>query len=330
MSDFKLPFNPLESLLFCLLNLSVIILGHEHGVVRKVDDGSDVILPCSLDTEQDISAAVFDWKKVAPKDTRPEEVFLYDAADQYNNGKYGQSEAFKGRVSHFEDQLKHGTASIIIRNTKKEDSGNYTCHFPLLKPPQTFYIELLVGAAPKPFVTILHATGVWSLLQCEVRGASPKPEVEWQDSDGNKLPAEEPRVSERGGSYDITLNITVTKTDRYRCVVKQEDIKHRISSETFVLICEKEVDNSSLKVIIGLLASGVVILALLVLMMWITLRRKSSRRQQGNGLDDLANGSVDSSTPVGRDQAPDMGQQSLLHSCPLSLELSLQTHPRLH
>ncbi|XP_031698813.1 butyrophilin subfamily 2 member A1-like [Anarrhichthys ocellatus] len=340
MSGFKRPFNPLEllSLLFRLLTLSEIILGYEHGIIRKVNDGSDVILPCSLDTEQDISAAVFDWQKVPPKDTLPKEVFFYDAGDQYNNGKYGQSEAFKGRVSHFEDQLKHGTASIIIRNTKKEDSGTYTCHFPLLKPPQTFYIELVVelsfkdrsgeisGAAPKPFVTILHATDVWSLLQCEVRGASPKLEVEWQDSDGNKLPAEEPQVTERGGSYDITLNITATKTDRYRCVVEQEDIKRRITSETFGLICEKAFDNSLTKVIIGLLVLGIVILALLVFWMWIT-RSKSSRRQQGNGSDDLENGSVDSSTPVGMDQAPDMGRQSLLHICPLTPELSPQTHP---
>ncbi|XP_075952491.1 butyrophilin subfamily 3 member A2-like [Anarhichas minor] len=238
MLGFKLlPFTPLEllSLFSCLLTLTGTILGHE-GVVRKVvEDGSDVILPCSLSNKQDIVGAVFHWKKVAQKGQR-QEVFFYDAGRHYKNGLDGQSEQFRGRVSHFEDELKHGNASISIRNTKMADSGNYTCAFPLLQPPQTFYIELVVGAAPEPFIRTLDASEDWSLLQCEVRGASPQPAVEWQDGAGNRLPAEEPQVSERGGSYDITLNITVKKTDRYRCVVEQEDIKHRVTSETFVHI----------------------------------------------------------------------------------------------
>ena len=90
------------------------------------------------------------------------------------------------------------------------------------------------AASPKPYVTTLDETQDRSLLQCEVRGASPKPKVEWKDSSGNILPAEEPQVSERGSSYSITLNITVTQTGRYRCVVTQEDINHQTYSETFV------------------------------------------------------------------------------------------------
>uniref|UniRef100_A0A8C9Y4P4 Immunoglobulin-like beta-sandwich domain-containing protein n=1 Tax=Sander lucioperca TaxID=283035 RepID=A0A8C9Y4P4_SANLU len=71
------------------------------------------------------------------------EVFLYDGGSHYNNGLDGQSEEFKGRVSHFPDELKDGNASIIIRNTTLVDSGDYTCYFPNLQPPQTFYIDLV-------------------------------------------------------------------------------------------------------------------------------------------------------------------------------------------
>ena len=73
---------------------------------------------------------------------------------------------------------------------------------------------MFTGAAPKPSVTSLKVAKDWALLQCEVEGASPKPLVQWQDSDGNILLAEE-QVSERGGSYDIILKTTVTKTDHY-------------------------------------------------------------------------------------------------------------------
>ncbi|XP_041818959.1 hemicentin-1-like isoform X2 [Chelmon rostratus] len=211
------------------------------GMSVVVKEGRDVILPCSPSTN--IVRELFDWKKDGQK-----EVFMYDAGLHYNNGRAGQDEQFKGRVSHFQGELKHGNASIIIRNTKVTDSGNYTCDFPRLQPRQTFHIRLVVGgilkdrrneiqvAAPKPSVTTLHETKDWSLLQCEVHGASPKPKVEWQDSAGNVLHAEEPQVSERGGHFYITLNTTVTKTDRFRCVVTQQEINHKTYTETYVHI----------------------------------------------------------------------------------------------
>ncbi|XP_008289495.1 V-set domain-containing T-cell activation inhibitor 1-like, partial [Stegastes partitus] len=159
------------------------------------------------------------WKK----DGR-QEVFLYDAGTHYNNGRPGQDEQFKGRVSHFPDELRHGNASISIRNTRQSDSGSYTCHFPHIQQ-QRFHIELLVGAAPEPSVIILHQTKDSALLQCEVRGASPKPEVVWKDSDGKILTADDPKVTKtEGNKYDVVLRITVTKTDSYTCVATQKEI----------------------------------------------------------------------------------------------------------
>ncbi|XP_076602183.1 CD276 antigen homolog [Chaetodon auriga] len=224
----------------CLLTCSETTSADGNVVV---EEGRDVILPCSLSTN--VQSELFDWKKDGQK-----EVFLYDAGVHYNNGRSGQDEQFKGRVSHFQDELKLGNASIIIRNTKVADSGSYTCDFPRLQPRQTFHIQLVVdpvlkdrreeniaGAAPKPSVTTLYETKDWALLQCLVRGASPKPKVEWKDSDGNMVPAHEPQVSQRGGgAYDVTLQATVTKTDRFRCVVTQEEIHHQIYAETFVHI----------------------------------------------------------------------------------------------
>ncbi|XP_035857732.1 CD276 antigen-like [Sander lucioperca] len=226
----------LPLLCLCLLTRSGITSAQLNGPpLIKVEQDRDVVLPCSLSTKENIASGVFDWKKVAQKDAGEKEVFLYDKGKHYNDGRDGQSEQFKGRVSHFQDELKHGNASIIIRNTKISDSGNYTCYFPHLRPPQTFYIELVVGAAPKPSVATLDETKDWSLLQCEVHG-NPEPEVEWQDSDGTKLPAEKPQVKQIGNIFYITLNVTVTKSDRYRCVATQETISHQISAETYVQI----------------------------------------------------------------------------------------------
>ncbi|XP_065811524.1 CD276 antigen-like isoform X5 [Labrus bergylta] len=216
------------------------------GVVVKED--SDAVLPCSLSTKENIETKIFDWKKDDHK-----EVFHYNGGDYYGHGITGQDKQFEGRVSHFEYELVNGNASIKITETKVSDSGNYTCFFPRLQPPQTFLIELLVecilkdrtkeeepSACSKPSVTSLKSTKDWSLLQCEVYGASPRPEVEWRNSSGNILNAKETQVTEREGSYDIILQTTVTKNDHYSCVLTQNEICHQISSKISVYIHDPE------------------------------------------------------------------------------------------
>ncbi|XP_039652229.1 uncharacterized protein LOC120556655 [Perca fluviatilis] len=266
----------------------------ECGVKVFVKEDSDAMLPCSLSTKESIVSGVFVWRKVAQKD-KSQKVFLYDVGKHYNNGRPGQSEEFKGRVSHFKDQLEYGNASIIIRNTKVTDSGNYTCYFPRLH--QTVYIELVV----EPYIRTLKATAGWALLQCVVRRAAPEPKLEWEDSAGNRLPAEEPQTSERGGSYNITLNTTVTKTDNYLCVVTQEEISHQTHAETSVHISGKVCEDSFSKGAIGWMIGAFVLGALIVAIVQallkvtniITIRCNKGSRQQGNGLGDQVKGSCE-------------------------------------
>ncbi|XP_059203941.1 CD276 antigen homolog isoform X2 [Centropristis striata] len=240
MFGVKLQFS---SLCLCLV-LSGITLG--LGQVISVTEDSDVVLPCSLSTKENIEFKLFDWKKPAQKDQPRKEVFFYDAGVHYNNGHPGQSEEFKGRVFFSQKELKQGNASITIRNTTVTDRGIYTCVFPRLQPPQRFQIKLIValilkvreiaGASPKPSVTILdHPEGGALLLQCFVQGAYPKPELQWKDNAGKNLTAAEPQVTERkekdATRYDVTLQITVTKTDYYSCVATQHEIYHQITSD---------------------------------------------------------------------------------------------------
>ncbi|KAI9540635.1 hypothetical protein NQZ68_039009 [Dissostichus eleginoides] len=126
-----------------------------YAVRVVVTEGSAAVLPASLKPHKNIERDVFDWKKVGQGDETQHEVFLYDASPQYINGRLGQSPQFKGRVSHFPGELKHGTASILIRNSKVSDSGNYTCYFPRLQPPLMFYVELVVGTGLKKFQDVL-------------------------------------------------------------------------------------------------------------------------------------------------------------------------------
>ncbi|TMS03908.1 Putative butyrophilin subfamily 2 member A3 [Larimichthys crocea] len=213
--------------LLCLL--PGIILGDTNGGVRVVvKEDSDAILPCSPRTKENLSGALFDWRT----NNLHTDVFMYQAGSVTI-----KAEEFKGRVSHFPHEVKNGNASIIIRNTKIEDGGIYTCDLPHLEPPQRFYIQLVVGASPKPNIVIVNVTEDRVQLKCEVQGASPKPEVEIQDSSGNVLPAEKSEVFERR-RYTVILVTTVTKTGCFRCVAKQEEIHHETSAETYVPVYE--------------------------------------------------------------------------------------------
>ncbi|XP_039654144.1 muscle M-line assembly protein unc-89-like [Perca fluviatilis] len=228
----------LDLLCLCLLGLTGKTLCDENEpeVRMIVEGGRDVVLPCSLSTKENIASKVFDWKKVAQKDENRKEVFMYDTGFHYD---YGRKE-----VSYFPEELKHGNASIMIRNTKVTDSGVYTCDFPNLQPREIYTIKLVVdhvlkdrseenipGTASKPSVTTLDQ----QVLQCEVHG-NPKPKVELQDSDGNILNTTVKQDSEREGSFYITLQTTVTKTGTYRCIATQEEIRHQIYAETSVHI----------------------------------------------------------------------------------------------
>ncbi|XP_071349587.1 V-set domain containing T-cell activation inhibitor 1-like isoform X2 [Trachinotus anak] len=272
----------------CLLSLTGTTRGHGHGmdVIKVVvAEGNDAILPCSPSTKENMEAKLFDWKKDGQK-----EVFMYDAGQHYNNDLSGQDEQFSGRISHFQEQLKFGNTSIIIQNTTMADSGNYTCAFPRLKPKaETFYIELVVGASPRPYVSICNITDDGVQLKCELHGAFPEPMVQWQDSDGNTLRAEEPVVSVRGGRYSVILRTTVstTRTNCFHCVAKQEKIGHAVDAEITVpkkLFEDKPCHVTS--VFIGGWFSGVLTLAaaqaLFVGVRYIINRRKKDPDQKSS------------------------------------------------
>ncbi|XP_028284612.1 butyrophilin-like protein 1 isoform X14 [Parambassis ranga] len=225
----------------CLCLFAVLVFVDGSAVRVVVQEGSDAILPCSPSTKEDLTYKLFEWKKDGQK-----EVFFYDAGIHYNNGRSGQDEQFRGRVSFFPDQLTSGNASITITNTKTVDSGEYSCVFPRLHPGQRYTVQLVVdkglkdrsgenipGASPRPFITA-NETSDGMLLLCEVNSASPEPVLEWRNSSGNILPAEKPQVSEKDRSYSVVLQTTVTKSGRYRCVSTQQEIHHQVYTETQV------------------------------------------------------------------------------------------------
>uniref|UniRef100_A0A3Q2X486 Ig-like domain-containing protein n=1 Tax=Haplochromis burtoni TaxID=8153 RepID=A0A3Q2X486_HAPBU len=253
---------------FCFLTLSGLTFGAESvtSVIVKEDD--DAILPCSLSTNENIESIVFDWKK-----EETVQVFMYNKGDHHNNGLTDQNEQFKSRVTHFPEELKHGNASIRIKETKREDKGNYTCFFP--KSRKIFKVELVVGAAPKPYVKLLKEKG---LLECEVPGAYPKPTVEWQDSDNKTLFSKTLRDIEDKNRFYITIQTSVTKPGCYRCVATQMAKWHQIPSET----CVPDVPEPNTGLIVAVAGlAGVLAVVVVGILVWCYFKNKKKNKQEG-------------------------------------------------
>ncbi|XP_051803895.1 butyrophilin subfamily 2 member A2-like isoform X2 [Acanthochromis polyacanthus] len=221
--------------LLCLLMITGMVSCDNNGFIRVVARvGEDVVLLCSLSPEVDIIQALFDWMKGR------QEVFLYDGGASRSGDPQ-----FQGRVSHFPDKLKNGDASIVIRNITLSDSGNYSCYFPRLQQ-QRFFIELLVGIVAKPRAMILDNTKDQALLQCEVRGAFPKPKISWIDSNGTILPATEKLEDSDGLHYPpaLTFQTNVTKPGVFRCRVTQEELNHTTEAQISTIICSDKNDKT--------------------------------------------------------------------------------------
>ncbi|XP_060926026.1 uncharacterized protein LOC133000178 [Limanda limanda] len=145
---------------------------------------------------------------------------------------------------------------------------------------------MFTGAVPEPHIKILGETQEGVLLQCSVLGASPKPKVHWQNRAGDVVPAEEPQVSERGGSYDIILQTTVTKTDHYRCVSTQEEINHQIYTETYVPGHDNLFEDKSSTSTSGVMAAIItIILALVIALLVIVFLVITIMNQRKNKLE---------------------------------------------
>lgn len=108
------------------------------------------------------------------------------------------------------------------------------------------FIAAFTVNAPEPEIRIFNVTDDGIQLRCLAQGVFPKPVLKWKDSSGNILPAEEPQVTDRGGSYDVSLQTTVKKTNNYTCVSTQEEIKHQVYTRTYVYVNGKVLFKSSI------------------------------------------------------------------------------------
>uniref|UniRef100_A0A3B3I965 Ig-like domain-containing protein n=1 Tax=Oryzias latipes TaxID=8090 RepID=A0A3B3I965_ORYLA len=105
--------------------------------------GDDVILPCRLDSQEDLSGFSVEWTKV---DMKPDPqgrilfVYLYWSRQTMTTVMIP---SLIPRVSLDQDGLKRGDVTLKIRNVSLQDEGKYRCFIPGKNFRET--VQLVVG-----------------------------------------------------------------------------------------------------------------------------------------------------------------------------------------
>uniref|UniRef100_A0A3B3HXK0 Ig-like domain-containing protein n=1 Tax=Oryzias latipes TaxID=8090 RepID=A0A3B3HXK0_ORYLA len=85
--------------------------------------GDDVILPCRLDSQEDLQDHSVEWIKEDMKR------FVYLYSDGQTITEH-MNESLIPRVSLDQDGLKRGDVTLKIRNVSLQDEGKYRCFIP--------------------------------------------------------------------------------------------------------------------------------------------------------------------------------------------------------
>ncbi|KAG7233594.1 hypothetical protein INR49_006826 [Caranx melampygus] len=188
------------------------------GVSKKVDGylGEAVVLPCSITTKGDMFT--LEWSRVGP----PLEIaFVYRQGCETFEMK---SPVFQFRTNLFMSQLNSGNMSLRVSELRLSDQGEYQCKIiePGTKPKVVETVELFVGAASQPRLSVVPGEGDRMVLQCESNCWFPAPNVTFLDDQGKDLPARNPmRNQDSQGCFYVKRNVTLqTDTKRVTCRVR--------------------------------------------------------------------------------------------------------------
>lgn len=238
-----------------------------HDVV-SVSEGDNALLPCALSSGHSIDK--FDWVKDKGEEEK-KEVFLFEKGPSYIHNRHGQTKQFQDRILYFPEELGSGNASILIKNTRLEDNGTYTC---VLFEPRIheFNIRLNVGAASVPLIDQIPVEDNGILLECKAQGV-PKPELEWRNSAGHSLLAQQVTGhNDSSGRFHVKVQVKVISSGAYTCVITQKELYHQI---------QRTVDVRIQDVFTGWIVAGILgaLLFLIIMSLIIKSACKSSNRR---------------------------------------------------
>ncbi|KAG8005913.1 Butyrophilin subfamily 1 member A1, partial [Nibea albiflora] len=192
--------------------------------------GWDVILPCSFNiTDNDFPTV--EWSK---EGLQPNVVFLYRDGCETHEMK---NPAFEYRTSFINSELQNGNVSLRISDVQLSDAGKYQCMRLWKNAPRDITtVELVVGAAHEPKLSVISAESGGVILQCEATCWLLEPDVTFLDDQGNNIPADDPRRhQDTSGCYTVTRRVTLQDaTNSVTCRVHQPKINQTRNTQILI------------------------------------------------------------------------------------------------
>uniref|UniRef100_UPI0037E7D97C V-set domain-containing T-cell activation inhibitor 1 n=1 Tax=Semicossyphus pulcher TaxID=241346 RepID=UPI0037E7D97C len=176
--------------------------------------GEDVILSCYLNVKIELAQlreVSVTWEK---KD-------LKGLVYRYQEGApdlVDQNSQFKGRTQVFPEAVGTGNASLLLRDVRSSDVGEYTCRISSSEGAGTVNIKLRTAAFTAP--KFKFSKGI---LSAEANRWFPKPNVTWSDLDGNVLKGSTSFTQNSAGIYRVVSTLQpVNMSDTYICRIENE------------------------------------------------------------------------------------------------------------
>ncbi|XP_075769784.1 butyrophilin subfamily 1 member A1-like [Pelodiscus sinensis] len=234
------------------------VTGPERPIAATL--GGEAVLSCHLSPRMSAESMEVRWFRSRFSAV----VHLYrDGQDQFGE----QMPEYRGRTELLKHNIADGKVSLRIRDVRPSDNGQYTCFF----QSKVFYeeasLELLVadlGSVPDIAVEGHQDGGV--RLVCRSSGWFPKPQAEWRDQQGQRLPsASESSSQEAGGLFGTEIAIVLTERSSRKVSCRVRNPRLNQERESAVSIAELFFPRANpwkvaLSVILALLA-GLIALA---------------------------------------------------------------------